>query len=492
MDKEDSAAIAQLLSSRNKFRRIRGLGQFEILAKEHRNNPAELDALFNVFKQAHMNNPTLIDDCIEIKDKAFWENHGLRLCLYSQSFVEFFPTIKRERDLWTVLDHLQYEIIKYNYYSDANPDDQYDKSKQAMSFLLEHRLDEPNLLINAARRDERVDEKLLSHFNEALAIYSNKQNTISNLPKRTDDNTLNLTSETSIKVKDINDMITVAPKEGGASPGRIKVKRIKSTQGKASEVDKYLNLWIEKDLIEKPENQYDEPTGGSLANSFYPEGTPKARMLLIGYNTYSSINKFQRKLILGKNICAQPNFNPSERGLLGYPVVGLISLAITSNVVINNTDFKDENFGVFLDNDRMRFFLFDFDLIDLRPSRTLQDNLIFNALNSDNISNVSENINNIKTQIEDQVTSTFGCNYDLIDTMTRLINDYDENAFIQELKDIVNYGVIFLNSKSSNISTLLPRHYTPTIRPRVDRLCKAINSFIALYEQKNTPIPKNV
>ena len=294
-----------------------------------------------------------------------WEDLGLSLCVIDLKFSNLFPTIKKERGQWSLLDYLQNEIIQFNYSSGEKTSEKRELAKQAMEFLLSHRKDDDSKLIEAIGKEKNLDPGILSQFNKAILEY-NKNPSKRSPPSRGNKISLSITSQIVMKLHKEDSMITVGGKpDGDGSTGRLRVKRISATEGKPSEVEKYLNLWLEKDITasaydQDKDTQYIEPVSGSIAHAVYPSGTPKARLLEkeSGHLTYySSINKFQDNLTLAQDITAQPNFNPeAEPGkLLGRPVVGLVGLLITS-LALSNIVILFGKFWHYTDGEN-RFFL---------------------------------------------------------------------------------------------------------------------------------------
>ncbi len=352
------------------IRMKRAFDRISVHAQQNRGNNEQLDELNKLLEVITGQSKELA-----AKYPKEWENLGLKLCAVSGRFVNFFPSISKERKRWTLLDYLQNDIIRFYHFLDEHKINRRAAARKVMVFLLAHRNDDETALAKAVRQlqETECDSTLLRYFRSTLDSYQKSASSAS-IPERAHD-FLAVTSNVTMKVKKESDMITVGSKPEGNAPGRLKVKRIRATAGKAlSEPDKYLNLWLEKDLDNAPV-EYKEPSGGVLAQALYPSGTPKPRLLQQTKDEkktdifhFSSINKFRNNLIHFGDIEKNPLYKIEDLEekpvkLLGKPVTGLISMLITSCWFLRNEDFHGRNFGVVIEDGKTRFFIFDFDNI---------------------------------------------------------------------------------------------------------------------------------
>lgn len=447
-----------------------GLEQVSQLADDNLGNKKALNELYHLLSRALKANPTIAKDC-----PACWEAVGLALCSSIPAGVNIFPSIEKERKEWSLLDYLQNEIIQFCYFSGEKSKEKHALARQAINFLLEHRNDVDSKLIKAVENEKTIDSVLLNNLKLIIAYYSQNPSK-TGTPPRDSKRFFDVISGIPLKLQKEHGMITVGPKPGGASPGRLKVKRICATKGKESEADKYLNLWLEKDLGQYVNGvTYTEPVGGSIAKAVYGSA-PKARLLekRNGLFSHSSINKFQHDLIMARVIPIQPNFNPNDEPgkLLGFPVVGLIGLLITSSWVLKNTsDLNLDNFGVIPGNNKIQFFLLDFDITTPWDGSEDSNDKLLAALNQGDMDLLKRTL---KSYISNHIPD---CEQEsaLIPVLNNLIDHYDANAILQELNDLIANKRIFTNSKVEK--PILTPEQTVSIQHRLDLLKTAIENY---------------
>lgn len=401
---------------------------------------------------------------------------------------EFDLLLAQERKRWSLLDWLQNEIIQFNYFTGERTKEKSEYAKQAMRFLLQHRGDNDNKLIESVLQANDLNPILLGKLKDAIGNYQPNPVRISQ-PSRGFHQSMEITADIHIKLQREANMITVGSKPGGANPGRLKVKRISAVEGKPSEVEKYLSLWLEKDLNLKDDKKYTEPVGGSIAHATYTSGTPKARILEYDSGVHSAINKFANELILAKDILKHQNLNSNDESgkLLGLPAVGLVGLLVTSGFILRNTyDLNLENFGVIPQNGKTRFFLFDFDTIQLlsKVKEQKEDRLLI-ALDSGDISLVK---NILKTYIEDHIPEQES---ELIPILKKLIDDYDDKSILSELSDLIKSEEIFTHSSPNKNQTLLKPEQISSIQARLVSIQKSIQNFESKMEEKVDTKPVN-
>lgn len=467
--------------------RVRILKGLELIIKiiqDCEKNPSNYEKLYITLDKAIKDNPS-------IKELAKWETIGLKLCYHLPNFLIFFPVIQAERRRWSLLDYLQNEIIQFLHFSGKKTEEKYTTAKQAMNFLLSHRNSDQEILVTAIKENKILNQEILANFIHAIPLYHDLTEAVSSSPHRKKNMTLNSTAGISIIIKEEMSMITVGCKPDGASSGRLKVKRIRDTVGKSSETDKYLNLWLEKDIHdENKENKtitidYTEPFAGSVAHALYPSGTPKARLLEKSDTIkHSSISKFQNNLILAQDILTHPDFKSTDQNkLLGLQVKGLVQLLVISSWLFKNEDLNLGNFGVVPEGINIRFFLFDFD--NTAPWSERDEKELLNALDKGDMKA-------FKVILKSYIQKSIPEETELKSILKNVIHHSDDKVILQELKAIITDKAVFSNRDGEAKTFLLTDDTTEIVQRKLNKLKTSIETFVKLRSVSETDIDSSL
>jgi hypothetical protein len=147
-------------------------------------------------------------------------------------------------------------------------------------------------------------------------------------------------------------------------------------------------------------------------------------------------------------------------------VIGLVSLLVTSGWILRNEDLQDCNLGIVYENDKYRFFLFDYDHV--RPWDTSEDAIdnLLSALNAGDIDLIK---NVLSIYIE-------RCLYgNLAFVFIDLLKNYDSAAILKELKELIDNKFTELESEMTNL--IIFEDKAINIQNRLIKLKQAIENF---------------